>query len=50
MNKMQLGKQPLNKILPMLKPIAQAHGLRLYVAREFKMARLLFANQYINGL
>jgi len=34
----------------MLKPIAEAHGLRLHVAREFKMARLLLANQYINGL
>jgi len=34
----------------MLKPIAAAHGLRLYIAREFRLARLLLANQYINGL
>jgi len=34
----------------MLKPIAQAYGLRLYVAREFKMARMLLANQYSNEL
>ena len=50
MNEMQLGKQPLSKILPMLDSIAKAYGLRLYIAREFNMARLLFANQYINGL
>ena len=45
---MKLGKQPLGKMLPLLIEIANTHGLRLYIAREFRMARLILANQYLN--
>jgi len=45
---MKLGKQSLSKMLPLLTEIADRHGLRLYIAREFRMARLILVNQYLN--
>jgi hypothetical protein len=46
---MFIGKQKLSTMIPLLQEIAKRHGLRLHIAREFKMARFILANQYTNN-
>jgi len=46
---MFIGKQKISTMMPLLQEIAKRHGLRLYIAREFKMARFILANEYINN-
>lgn len=45
---MSIGEQTLSTMMPLLQDVATKHGLRLYIAREFKMARFLLANVYLN--
>jgi hypothetical protein len=44
-----IKKQPLNKVLPELKQIADYHGLRLNRAKEFKTTLFIFKNLYYNA-
>jgi hypothetical protein len=45
---MSLGEQTLSTVMPLLQDVAAKHGLRLYIAREFKLARFILANTYMN--
>lgn len=45
---MNIGEQKLSTLMPLLQEIAAKHGLRLYIAREFKLARFILANTYMN--
>ena len=38
----------LTAVLPALAEIAQLHGLRLYIGREWRHACRIWANQYCN--
>jgi len=42
---MQIGKQPLSKMLPILKEICYQHGLRINRTRDFKIARWILAHR-----
>ena len=44
-----LGKMKISEAMPLLKTIASMYGLRLNRAKEFKMAKTIFANLYYNG-
>jgi hypothetical protein len=47
---MNISKMTLTEAYPHLKSIADAYGLRLNRAREFKMARIILANLYCREL
>ena len=43
---MEIGKMKITEALPYLKVVAQAYGLRLNRAKEFKFARMILVNLY----
>jgi hypothetical protein len=43
---MIIGKMTISESYPHLKSVANAYGLRLNHAREFKFARLILVNLY----
>jgi hypothetical protein len=36
----------LSEVLPHLESICKLHGLKLHIAKEFKLARLILVNLY----
>lgn len=46
----EIGKMKLSEGLEILKPIAKLYGLKLYYAKDFKLARLIYANLYCQEL
>jgi len=45
---MTIGQSKVSDMLPYLNDIATQYGLKLNRPKEFKMARLLLANLYMN--
>jgi len=45
----EIGKMKFSKVYPHLKAIADEHGLRLNVYKDFKIARLLLVTRYGAG-
>ena len=43
---MEIGKMTISEAYPHLKVIANAYGLNLNRAKEFKFARIILANLY----
>jgi len=43
---MEIGKMTISEAYPHLKVIANAYGLKLNKAKEFKFARIILANLY----
>ena len=43
---MEVGKMTISEAYPHLKSIANAYGLKLNRANEFKFARMILANLY----
>jgi hypothetical protein len=43
---MIIGKMTISEVYPHLKSVANAYGLRLNHAREFRFARLILVNLY----
>ena len=43
---MEIGKMTISEALPYLKSVASAYGLKLNIAGEFKMARMILVNLY----
>jgi hypothetical protein len=43
---MEIGKMKITEVLPHLKVVAQAYGLRLNRAKEFRFARIILVNLY----
>jgi hypothetical protein len=41
-----IGESTISEMLPHLREVAFAHGLRLNRAKEFKQARIILANLY----
>jgi hypothetical protein len=41
-----IGEMKLSEVMPALKEVADAHGLRLNRAKDFKTARMIIANLY----
>jgi len=46
---MSIGQMTISEAYKHLQPIANAYGLRLNRAKEFKFARLVLANLYNSG-
>jgi hypothetical protein len=47
---MEIGKMKLLQALPHLADVANLYKLRLYVASEFKLARIILVNLYCKEL
>lgn len=47
---MEIGKMTISEAYPHLKVIANAYGLKLNRAKEFKFARIILANLYSREL
>jgi len=47
---MNIGQMTMTEAYKHLQPIAQAYGLRLNRAKEFKLARLILVNLYSREL
>lgn len=45
-----LGSQPLSKVLPHLRQVAEAYGLKLHYAKDFALARRILVNLYYREL
>lgn len=43
---MNIGQMTISEAYKHLQPVAQAYGLRLNRAKEFKLARLILVNLY----
>ena len=43
---MNIGQMKMSEAYKHLQPVAQAYGLRLNRAKEFKLARLILVNLY----
>jgi hypothetical protein len=43
---MEIGKMKISEAYEYLQPIAQAYGLKLNKAKDFKFARLILVNLY----
>ena len=50
MYSMEIGNMKVSEVYPHLKQVADAYGLRLNRAKEFKMARLILVNLYTREL
>ena len=46
----EIGKMKLSDGLEVLKPIAVLYGLKLNHAKDFRLARIIFANLYCQEL
>jgi hypothetical protein len=44
---MDIGKQTLSKMLPVLKEISYQHGLNLNRVRDFRIARWILTHRFI---
>jgi len=47
---MNIGQMKISEAYKHLQPVAQAYGLRLNRAKEFKLARLILVNLYSREL
>lgn len=47
---MEIGKMTISQVIPQLSEISKLYGLRLYVAKEFKLARIILVNLYCKEL
>lgn len=45
-----VGKQTVNSMLPHLKTVALAYGLKLHYAKDFALARKILVNLYCREL
>jgi hypothetical protein len=43
---MEIGKMTISEAYPHLRIVANAYGLKLNIAKEFKFARIILANLY----
>jgi hypothetical protein len=43
---MEIGKMTISEAYPHLRSVANAYGLKLNIAKEFKFARLILVNLY----
>ena len=47
---MEIGKMTISEALPHLKSVASAYGLKLNMADDFRLARIILANLYSREL